>query len=122
MVQNFLTNIFEKKLVVDRRCSHGIIGAIVASMESELFDFSAIWVPQPDLLTLHFNDILAAFVDFLIIEWTHSHCNLNAISHILLSIIYNFNQVLQITLIIKTHQASRTFSNYYIIISMCWNY
>lgn len=81
MVEDLFADIIEEEGVVDWRMAHGVISAVEASMEAELLDLSAIRITQSDLLALHLDDILGALVDLLLVEGTHSHCNLNALRH-----------------------------------------
>ena len=81
MVKDLFTDIIEEKGVIDRWMAHGIISAVEATMEAELFDLTGIRITQSHLLALHLDDVLCALVDLLLVEGTHTHCNLDTLSH-----------------------------------------
>lgn len=81
MVEDLFADIIEDKGVIYWRMAHAVICAVEAAMEAELFDLTGIGIAQSDLLALHLNDVLCALVDLLLVEGTHTHCNLDALSH-----------------------------------------
>ncbi len=81
MLENLLTNIIEKKLVIDRRMSHLIISTVITSMESKFFYLSVLGIAQSYLLPLHLNYILWCLIHLLVVERTHPNRNLYAVCH-----------------------------------------
>lgn len=81
MIEYLLADVIEEKGVIDRWMAHGIISAVKATMEAELFDLSGIRITQSHLLALHLDDVLCALVDLLLVEGTHTYCNLDALGH-----------------------------------------
>jgi hypothetical protein len=82
MIQNLFADVVEKKGVIDRRVSHAVIGTIIAAMKAKFLNFLVVRIPEPDLLTLHFHNIFRSLIYLLVVEGSHSHCNLNAICHL----------------------------------------
>ncbi len=64
VVEDLLADVVEEEAVVDWRVSHGVVGAVVAAVEAELFDFSVLGIPESGLLSFHLNDIFG-FLFFL---------------------------------------------------------
>lgn len=81
VVENLLAYVIEEEAVVDGGVSHCIVRAVVTSVESKFFDVIGFGVAKSGLLSVHFDDVLGALVDFLFVERPHSHCDLDAVCH-----------------------------------------